>query len=866
MNTLRKRSIENIRRVLKWDVKKIIGVTLSRSFERYLFSTANLKHMLNYGWQNQGIGSILLTKIPSGFELFNQKREKRSEIPDNQNKQDETKKDPEKPKQEEPESSDKKNVQETKNESSESKTESNEKQEDSKSHTQKTTPNQDEKPETQDAKPETQDAKSKKEEKQEGPDLGGIFGLTIIGSFAFLLVSLYDRIVNKPTLSWDQFVQDVKNRNIQKLFVSTDHVTIALKEPVVNGKQKVRKYRLQVGGTVFERKLADLADELHITPDLETEFPIYYRNTKTPEEQFVNTLSTFLGIAAPILLIGYVLKKNFSAMSGAGGMRLFESNIKPAQNVQNIKFKDVAGLDEAKLEITEFVEFLKNPTKFTNLGAKIPKGALLVGPPGTGKTLLAKAVAGESGVPFFSLSGSEFVEMVVGVGPARVRKLFSEAKKNAPSIVFIDEIDAVGRQRGTGKFLGRNDERENTLNQLLVEMDGFETSTGVIVLAATNRVDVLDKALLRPGRFDRRVEIGLPDIKGREDVLRVHMAKIKLSKSINEYAPRVAALTPGFSGADLANVCNEAALIASRSGADSVSLKDFEDAIDKVIGGLEKKNKVLSPEEKNIVAHHEAGHAVVGWFLEHADPLLKVSIVPRGSGALGYAQYLPKERYLTTREQILDTMCMALGGRAAETIMFNHLSTGAQNDLQKVTQMAYSIIAEYGMSSTIGHLSFPRNDNVINVEKPFSENTAKKIDQEVRDLVTTAYKRTETLLREKKELLMSVAKLLLEKEKVDAEDLVQILGIRPFRNHEHFNSYLSSKAEYNKEILAEIERKAKEKGHAPIDAQVTEKDEKQQEKDEKQQEKGEKQQDIMEKDEKHQEKDEKQHDITEKDK
>lgn len=503
-----------------------------------------------------------------------------------------------------------------------------------------------------------------------------------------------------------------------------------------------------------------------------------------------------------------------SAGAAGGGMNPFQNAIKPSNAAQNIRFKDVAGLDEAKLEITEFVEFLKNPKKFTDLGAKIPKGALLVGPPGTGKTLLAKAVAGESNVPFFSMSGSEFVEMVVGVGPARVRKLFKEAKKNSPSIVFIDEIDAVGRQRGSGKFLGRNDERENTLNQLLVEMDGFEASTGVIVLAATNRVDVLDKALLRPGRFDRRVEIGLPDIKGREDVLRVHLKRITLAKTIDEYAPRIAALTPGFSGADLANVCNEAALIASRSLSENVTLKHFEDAIDKVIGGLEKKNKVLSPEEKNIVAHHEAGHAVVGWFLEHADPLLKVSIVPRGSGALGYAQYLPKERYLTTQEQIVDSMCMALGGRAAEMIMFNHLSTGAQNDLEKVTQMAYSIIAEYGMSSEIGHLSFPRNDNVINVEKPFSESTAKKIDAEVRKLVVSAYKRTEELLNAKKEQLISVAKLLLEREKVDAEDLVQILGIRAFSSHEHFNSYLSSKAEYNKEILEEIARKAEEKGHS----------------------------------------------------
>ena len=459
-----------------------------------------------------------------------------------------------------------------------------------------------------------------------------------------------------------------------------------------------------------------------------------------------------------------------------------------AENKVKITFDNVAGLDEAKEEVKEIVEFLQNPGKFTKLGGKIPKGALLVGPPGTGKTLLAKAVAGEAGVPFFTLSGSDFVEMFVGVGAARVRDLFKQAKEKAPCIVFIDEIDAIGRSRGKGQMPGSNDERENTLNSLLVEMDGFSTDSGVIILAATNRPDVLDSALMRPGRFDRQISIDKPDIVGREAIFKVHLKPLKLGKDVDP--KKLAAQTPGFAGAEIANVCNEAALIAARKDKPSVDMQDFHDAIDRVIGGLEKKNKIISPEEKKIVAYHEAGHAVAGWFLEHADPLVKVSIVPRGVAALGYAQYLPKEQFLYQTEQLIDAMCMALGGRAAEEIVFNKISTGALSDLERVTKMAYSIVSIYGMNSKIGNVSFyDSKQSDYNFTKPYSEATAETIDQEVRKLIDDAFERTRDLLSHKRNELEIVAKELLEKEIIFQSDLERLIGKRPFSHPTSYEAF-----------------------------------------------------------------------------
>jgi len=450
-----------------------------------------------------------------------------------------------------------------------------------------------------------------------------------------------------------------------------------------------------------------------------------------------------------------------------------------AENKVKITFADVAGLEEAKEEIKEIVDFLKTPGKFTKLGGKIPKGALLVGPPGTGKTLLAKAVAGEAAVPFFSLSGSDFVEMFVGVGAARVRDLFKQAKEKAPCIVFIDEIDAIGRSRGRGQLPGSNDERENTLNSLLVEMDGFATDSGVIILAATNRPDVLDSALLRPGRFDRQISIDKPDIVGREAIFKVHLKPIKLDSTVDP--KKLSAQTPGFAGAEIANVCNEAALIAARRDKKAVDMQDFQDAIDRVIGGLEKKTKIISPEEKKIVAYHEAGHAVAGWFLEHADPLVKVSIVPRGVAALGYAQYLPKEQFLYQTEQLLDEMCMAFGGRVAEDIVFGKISTGALSDLERITKLAYSMVTVYGMNKEIGNMSFyDSKQSEYSFNKPYSEATSEKIDQQVRGIIDEAYTRTKNLLSKHRQHLEVIAKELLEKEILFQADLERLIGKRPF--------------------------------------------------------------------------------------
>jgi AFG3 family protein len=446
-----------------------------------------------------------------------------------------------------------------------------------------------------------------------------------------------------------------------------------------------------------------------------------------------------------------------------------------------ITFDDVAGLDEAKEEVQEIVEFLKNPKKYTILGGKIPKGALLIGPPGTGKTLIAKAMAGEAQVPFFSISGSDFVEMFVGVGASRVRDLFRQARDKAPCIIFIDEIDAIGRARGKTLVQG-NDERESTLNQLLVEMDGFSGEKGVIIVAATNRPDVLDQALLRPGRFDRQISIDRPDLKGREQIFKVHLKAIKMSPSVDPL--KLAAQTPGFVGADIANICNEAALIAARKEKTEVEFDDFNDAIDRVIGGLEKKNKIIQPEEKKIIAYHEAGHALCGWFLEYAHPLVKVSIVPRGVAALGYAQYLPKEKYLETTEEMKDRMCMTMGGRAAERVVFDRISTGAMSDLDVVTKMAYAAIAYYGMNEKVGNISFYDMQNNNTFSRPYSEETARMIDEEARKFIDEQYIRAQALLRDKRDLLDILANELLTKEVIFKDDLERLLGKRPFDKSE----------------------------------------------------------------------------------
>ncbi|KAK2834812.1 hypothetical protein Q7C36_015513 [Tachysurus vachellii] len=548
----------------------------------------------------------------------------------------------------------------------------------------------------------------------------------------------------------------------------------------------------------FERNLEAAHYELGL--ESSNTVPVVYRSKI--DGSFIKS------IIPTLLLIGFLLFTLRRASMGGGGgggkgRGLFGMSESPAKMMKDnidVKFKDVAGCEEAKLEILEFVNFLKNPQQYQDLGAKIPKGAVLSGPPGTGKTLLAKATAGEANVPFITVNGSEFLEMFVGVGPARVRDMFAMARKNAPCILFIDEIDAVGRKRGGGNFGGQS-EQENTLNQLLVEMDGFNSSTNVVVLAGTNRPDILDPALMRPGRFDRQIYIGPPDIKGRASIFKVHLKPLKLDQNLDPdaLARKMAASTPGFTGADIANVCNEAALIAARYLSKAVSTKHFEQAIDRVIGGLEKKTQVLQPTEKKTVAYHEAGHAIVGWLLEHTDPLLKVSIIPRGKG-LGYAQYLPKEQYLYTREQLFDRMCMMLGGRVAEQVFFSRITTGAQDDLKKVTQSAYAQIVQFGMSEKVGQVSFdlPRQGDTV-LEKPYSEATAELIDQEVRELVDGAYQRTLKLITEQRDLVEKVAKHLLEKEVLDKADMMELLGPRPFEEKSTYEEFVDGTGSFEED-------------------------------------------------------------------
>tara|TARA_B100000963_G_scaffold148267_1_gene129114 strand:- start:87997 stop:89937 length:1941 start_codon:yes stop_codon:yes gene_type:complete len=550
-----------------------------------------------------------------------------------------------------------------------------------------------------------------------------------------------------------------------------------LKSKNFMGQQNIRgpHYEFEVGDLeLFQRKLEKA--ELN-------EIPFTYE-FKTVENKWMDVLLGFLPIIVIIAIWIFIMRRMSGGVGGGPGSQIFsigKSKAKLFDENSDIKitFKDVAGLEGAKEEVQEIVDFLKNPKKYTILGGKIPKGALLVGQPGTGKTLLAKAVAGEAKVPFFSLSGSDFVEMFVGVGASRVRDLFKQAKEKSPAIIFIDEIDAIGRARGKSNFTGSNDERENTLNQLLTEMDGFGTNTNVIVLAATNRADVLDKALMRAGRFDRQIIVDLPDIREREEIFKVHLKPLRITKNLN--VDFLAKQTPGFSGADIANVCNESALIAARKNKKSVGKQDFLDAVDRIVGGLEKKNKIITAEEKNTIAFHEAGHAIVSWLLEFAAPLVKVTIVPRGQ-SLGAAWYLPEERMIVRTEQMLDEMCATLGGRAAEKIIFNKISTGALSDLEKVTRQAKAMVTVYGLNDEIGNITYydSTGQSEYNFSKPYSEETAKKIDKEISSIIEKQYNRACQILKKHKTKLKALAKRLLEKEVIFKDDLITILGERPF--------------------------------------------------------------------------------------
>jgi AFG3 family protein len=549
-------------------------------------------------------------------------------------------------------------------------------------------------------------------------------------------------------------------------------------------------YHFAIGSVEsFERKLEEAQRNLGISP--RDFIPVMYVN----ETSWATELMRF-GPTLALVAAYFFLSRNAGGMMGGGANNVFKIGKSTAKKINKemvtATFADVAGCDQAKEEIMEFIDFLKSPQRFTDLGAKIPKGALLCGPPGTGKTLLAKATAGEANVPFYSISGSDFVEMFVGVGPSRVRDLFKEARANAPCIVFIDEIDAVGRQRGKGGFSGSNDERENTLNQLLVEMDGFDSTSNVVLLAGTNRVDILDNALTRAGRFDRQITVDKPDIKGRKDIFEVHLQGLNLDQPAEDFSSRLAALTPGFVGADIANMCNEAAIVAARRGKQKIQLDDFEKATDRLVGGLES-NKIMSAEERKVVAYHEAGHAVAGWNLKHADPLLKVTIVPRGSGALGYAQYLPKEIFLRTKEQILDIVCMALAGRAAEQITFGRVTTGAADDLRRVTQIVYQMVQVYGMNDHVGQVSFPQQEGGgFPQERLYSNATAEVMDTEVRAIVEEAYQRTLDLMEERKEQVRLVAECLLENETITNVDVTNLIGERPHSAGKEYEEYANA--------------------------------------------------------------------------
>jgi len=594
-----------------------------------------------------------------------------------------------------------------------------------------------------------------------------------------------------PQTEFEKFLQDgdiskvvVVNKHQARIYLfpeamdKPDHKKVRAESPLFKTGEDsdVPQYRMEIGVLEnFENRFNKIVAENNLSNT-----QLVYRT----EQNFVGDL--LITVVLPLVLfVGLWIFLMRRAGGGFGGGLFFNigrsrAKLFDGEKDKKITFQDVAGLEGAKEEVQEIVDFLKNPEKYTSLGGKIPKGALLVGPPGTGKTLLAKAVAGEAQVPFFSLSGSDFVEMFVGVGASRVRDLFRQAKEKSPSIIFIDEIDAIGRARGKNNLTNANDERENTLNQLLTEMDGFGTNTNVIVLAATNRADILDKALLRAGRFDRQIYVDLPDLNERKEIFKVHLRPIKVTEDLD--VEFLAKQTPGFSGADIANVCNEAALIAARRGKTSVDKQDFLDAVDRIIGGLEKKNKIITPEEKKAIAYHEAGHATVSWLLEHAAPLVKVTIVPRGR-SLGAAWYLPEERQIVRTDQIQDEMCAALGGRAAEEITFGKISTGALSDLEKVTKQARAMVTIYGLNDKIGNLTYydPTGEE-YGFTKPYSEKTAQVIDEEIREIIEQQYQRALDILRTNREKLTTLAELLLEREVIFKEDLEHIFGKRPHDN------------------------------------------------------------------------------------
>ncbi|MGK0366526.1 MAG: AFG3 family protein [Saprospiraceae bacterium] len=635
--------------------------------------------------------------------------------------------------------------------------------------------------------------KPKGDDKKDGgkPEFSKFNSFWLYGLIAVVLIALniYNFTGAKTDdISWPTFSEKLVNQEVKDVII--------VNERVVNVYTKTEESKEEKPS--FSQPRADFNFTITKNQNLWEQMEVIQKDANIPKSEWIypssetrtNYLAEILSWTLPIIIIVAIwlfIMRRVGGSGGGPGAQIFNIGKSRAtlfdQNTQvNVTFADVAGLEEAKEEVMEVVDFLQNPKKYTALGGKIPKGVLLVGPPGTGKTLLAKAVAGEAGVPFFSMSGSDFVEMFVGVGASRVRDVFKQAREKAPCIIFIDEIDAIGRARGKGGMQGGNDERENTLNQLLVEMDGFSTDKGVILMAATNRPDVLDSALLRPGRFDRQIGIDRPDLTGREAIFKVHLKSIKLSSGINPYA--LAEMTPGFAGAEIANVCNEAALVAARRGKKAVDMDDFNHALDRVIGGLEKKNKLISPKEKNIIAYHEAGHAVCGWFLENASPLVKVTIVPRGIGTLGYAQYLPKEEYITRTEALLDRMCMTFGGRAAEKIIFGKISTGAQSDLDQATKMAYSMISVFGMNEKVGQVSFYGMQNE-GFTKPYSDETAAMIDDEVRKLVNSQYERAQALLLERRDELEQLAQMLLDKEVLLKSDVERLIGKRPFKDDPH---------------------------------------------------------------------------------
>ena len=615
--------------------------------------------------------------------------------------------------------------------------------------------------------------------------------------FIFLLINLFSGSAGQDTISTtpSKFFEFAKEGDVEKIeIINKREVRVYLtrdaelkdihrnsvKSTLLPITSKSANYKFEFGDLQnFENNLANISKENNLT--IETN---YVTEQNVWGDIFISLLPFILLIAIWI----FIMRRMSSSAGGAGG-QIFsigksKAKLFDAKSDMKITFKDVAGLEGAKEEVQEIVDFLKNPKKYTALGGKIPKGALLIGAPGTGKTLLAKAVAGEAKVPFYSLSGSDFVEMFVGVGASRVRDLFKQAKEKSPSIVFIDEIDAIGRARGKSNFTGSNDERENTLNQLLTEMDGFGTNTNVIVIAATNRADVLDKALMRAGRFDRQIYVDLPDIRERKMIFEVHLRPLKKASSVD--IDFLSKQTPGFSGADIANVCNEAALIAARKNKKSVGKQDFLDAVDRIVGGLEKKNKIITEEEKKAVAYHEAGHATVSWMLEHASPLVKVTIVPRGR-SLGAAWYLPEERLIVRPEQMLDEMCAALGGRAAEKVIFNKISTGALSDLEKVTKQARAMVTVYGLNDKVGNLTYydSSNGNEYGFTKPYSEQTAETIDKEISLIIEKQYNRALKILQKNKKKLIQLAELLLKKEVIFKDNLEEIFGKRPFKKKEN---------------------------------------------------------------------------------